>query len=141
MTIVYDAKETLVRDEETGLAVQFVERGYPKEATEFFKFIAEKRSYDFSAGVDTGWSTVERMFPDLSLDEKFEKLDELNERNYSIDMNFFKWNNLSADELANNISVFYELFMQLALNRLNKNKIRISSYGELLPRKYWREKN
>jgi hypothetical protein len=141
MKIVYDPTEDRAHDEESGLAVQFVGRGLPKEATDFFKFTVGKRSHDFSATFDNGWSTVDKMFPNLSVDEKYEKIDKLSERNYSIQMDFFNWKSLGASNIENNATIFYELFKLLAMKRLKKKNIRINSRGSLLPKEYWRVEN
>jgi hypothetical protein len=36
------------------------------------------------------------------------------------------------------IEKFYEIFIELEMKRLNKNTVRVSSRGTLLPKCYWR---
>ena len=108
MEIEYDREQARATDGASGLAVEFVEYGRPRERDVFLNLIWRGRGQKFAVIWDSGYSKIMDEHPNVPASEQYRLACELNERNYST-----RLSDVNLHMLASEIPGFADVFTRL----------------------------
>jgi hypothetical protein len=140
MTISYTNENYRAFDGETGIAITYLGIAKQRDTPDqYFLFEYQGKSHKFTVSFGDGYWRMRNAFPTISIDELWERINEMSERDYKMNLDFIDWKSMAEEQQAKFLDSFIAVFKFGCSKRIERKKFNVTAYADALPKSLWRK--